>query len=155
MPSALPTGTTNEAVMDTYSTSPANGVNGVTGVNGNGVNGIHNGLVNGKTNGHSSHNHSNGHINGHTNGHSNGHSNGYSDSLPTPGSPSPAEPVAVIGMSIRFPGDATSPEAFWDMLVEGRSAWSEIPSSRFNVDAWYHPNPDRIDAVCICIRENT
>ncbi|KAH6626290.1 phenolpthiocerol synthesis polyketide synthase ppsA [Chaetomium sp. MPI-SDFR-AT-0129] len=156
MPSALPTGTPNEAAMDTYST---NGVNGVNGVNGNGVNGTHNGSVNGGTNGHSSHNHSNGHSNGHTNGHNNdhtnghsngplnGHSNGHSDSLPAPGSPSPAEPVAVIGMSIRFPGDATSPEAFWDMLVEGRSAWSEIPSSRFNVDAWYHPNPDRIDAM--------
>lgn len=59
------------------------------------------------------------------------------------------EPVAIIGMSIRFPGDATSPEAFWDMLVAGRSAWSEIPASRFNIDAWYHANPDRIDAVCV------
>ncbi len=57
------------------------------------------------------------------------------------------EPIAIIGMSIRFPGDATSPDAFWDMLVAGRSAWSEIPASRFNIDAWYHGNPDRIDAV--------
>lgn len=59
----------------------------------------------------------------------------------------PSEPIAVVGMSIRFPGEATSPEAFWDMLVAGRSAWSEIPKNRFNVDAYYHPNPDRIDAV--------
>ena len=62
-------------------------------------------------------------------------------------SPLAMEPVAIIGMSIRFPGDATSPDAFWDMLVAGRSAWSEIPTSRFNIDAWYHENPDRIDAV--------
>ncbi len=52
-------------------------------------------------------------------------------------------------MSIRFPGDATSPDAFWDMLMAGRSAWSEIPANRFNIDAWYHEDPDRIDAVRI------
>ena len=52
-------------------------------------------------------------------------------------------------MSIRFPGDATSPDAFWDMLMAGRSARSEIPANRFNIDAWYHEDPDRIDAVRI------
>ncbi|KAK4242263.1 hypothetical protein C8A03DRAFT_40391 [Achaetomium macrosporum] len=57
------------------------------------------------------------------------------------------EPIAIIGMSIRFPGEATSPETFWDMLVAGRSARSEIPANRFNIDAFYHPNPDRIDAM--------
>lgn len=64
-------------------------------------------------------------------------------------SPPATEPIAVIGMSIRFPGDATSPDAFWDMLMAGRSAWSEIPANRFNIDAWYHEDPDRIDAVRI------
>lgn len=32
-------------------------------------------------------------------------------------------PIAVIGYGIRFPGDATSPEAFYRMLSEGRDAW--------------------------------
>ncbi|MGJ5894034.1 beta-ketoacyl synthase [Streptomyces sp. V2] len=30
------------------------------------------------------------------------------------------ESVAVVGLSCRFPGDADSPDAFWDLLVQGR-----------------------------------
>ncbi len=29
------------------------------------------------------------------------------------------EPVAIIGFSATFPQDATSPEAFWQMLIQG------------------------------------
>ncbi len=50
--------------------------------------------------------------------------------------------VAIIGMSCRFPGDATSPEAFLDMLKKGGTAWSEVPRERFDIDAYYHPSHD-------------
>ncbi|KAI1124687.1 putative polyketide synthase [Nemania abortiva] len=53
-------------------------------------------------------------------------------------------PVAVVGMACRFPGDATSPAAFYDMLVNGRSAWSEVPKNRYNIDAYWHPSKDRV-----------
>ncbi len=56
-------------------------------------------------------------------------------------------PIAVIGLSLQFPGDATSPEAFWRMLAEAKSARTEIPKDRFNVDAFYHPDPTRKDNV--------
>ena len=51
-------------------------------------------------------------------------------------------PIAVVGMSCRFPGGANNPEQFWSMLSEGKSAWTKVPSSRFNEEAFYHPSPD-------------
>ena len=59
------------------------------------------------------------------------------------------EPIAVIGFAARLPQDATTAESFWQLLCEGRSARSEIPKDRFNIDAFYHPDPDRIDAVSL------
>lgn len=59
--------------------------------------------------------------------------------------PDPA--IAVVGLDLKFPGDATSPEAFFDMLLQGRSALTDIPKDRYNIDAFYHPDPDRAGAV--------
>ncbi|KAI1873437.1 hypothetical protein JX265_005059 [Neoarthrinium moseri] len=53
-------------------------------------------------------------------------------------------PIAVVGMSCKFAGDATSPEKFWELLAEGRSAWSPIPESRFNLGGVYHANHENI-----------
>ncbi len=52
-----------------------------------------------------------------------------------------AEPVAVVGIGCRFPGDVTGPESFWDLLAEGRNAISRIPADRWDADAFYHPDP--------------
>ena len=54
------------------------------------------------------------------------------------------KPVAVVGLACRYPEDATSPPALFEMLFKGRSAWSEVPSNRFNIDSYWHPNKDRI-----------
>ena len=58
------------------------------------------------------------------------------------------EPIALIGMSLRFPQDAVSPDKFWQLLVEGRSTLTEIPKDRFNLEAFYHPDPSRCNTVC-------
>nr|WP_129677809.1 type I polyketide synthase [Candidatus Chloroploca sp. Khr17] len=50
------------------------------------------------------------------------------------------EPIAVIGMACRFPG-ADSPEAFWEMLAQGRDMVQPIPSERWDNEACYHPTP--------------
>ncbi|KAI0126592.1 putative polyketide synthase [Xylariales sp. AK1849] len=52
-------------------------------------------------------------------------------------------PIAIIGMSCRFPADATSPERLWQMVANAQEAWSKWPADRFNSDAFYHPNPER------------
>ena len=50
------------------------------------------------------------------------------------------EPLVVVGMSIKFPQDATSAESFWQLLMERRSAVTEFPKSRLNADAFYDDN---------------
>jgi acyl transferase domain-containing protein len=52
------------------------------------------------------------------------------------------EPVAIVGMACRFPGGATDPERLWTLLRSGRDACVEIPSSRWDVDRYYDPDPD-------------
>ncbi|MGB3292556.1 MAG: type I polyketide synthase [Phormidesmis sp.] len=52
------------------------------------------------------------------------------------------EPIAIIGMGCRFPGEATSPEKFWQLLAAGRDAISTIPSERWDVEAYYDPDPE-------------
>ena len=52
------------------------------------------------------------------------------------------EPIAVIGMGCRFPGGASDPDSFWDLLVQGRDAINKVPSDRWDIDALFDPDPD-------------
>src|SRR5262245_51479191 len=52
------------------------------------------------------------------------------------------EPIAIVGMACRFPGGATDPDAFWRLLHEGRDAITEVPADRWDIDAYYDPDPD-------------
>ncbi|KAL2831410.1 hypothetical protein BDW59DRAFT_182083 [Aspergillus cavernicola] len=59
-------------------------------------------------------------------------------------SPEPAgDDIAVIGVACRFPGEATGPQQFWDLLCKGRSAYSSA-SKRWNVDAFHHSTRGRL-----------
>ncbi len=42
------------------------------------------------------------------------------------------EPIAIIGMACRFPGQVDSPEAFWHLLQRGGDAITEVPSQRWD-----------------------
>lgn len=53
------------------------------------------------------------------------------------------EPVAIIGIGCRFPGGANSPEAFWRLLRDGVDAITEVPPDRWNIDAFYDPDPTK------------
>ena len=59
------------------------------------------------------------------------------------------EAIAVIGFSLKFPGDADSPASFWSMLENGRSAMSEWPQDRLTMDAFYHRDNTAAERVCI------
>ena len=52
------------------------------------------------------------------------------------------EPIAIVGMGCRFPGNANSPEAFWQLLRDGVDTISEVPSQRWDKDKYYNPDPN-------------
>ncbi|MEL6354895.1 MAG: type I polyketide synthase [Cyanobacteria bacterium J06627_28] len=52
------------------------------------------------------------------------------------------EPIAIVGMACRFPGEADTPKAYWELLKEGVDAVGEIPPQRWPVDAHYDENPE-------------
>ncbi|MFF4918085.1 SDR family NAD(P)-dependent oxidoreductase [Streptomyces tendae] len=60
-----------------------------------------------------------------------------------PSTPAAAdEPMAIIGMSCRFPGDVESPEDLWRLVAEARDAIDVMPGDRgWDVDALYDPTP--------------
>ena len=58
-------------------------------------------------------------------------------------------PIAIVGMSCKFSGDATSPETLWELCEQGRSGWSEIPSSRFNSKAFLDGDHEKVGMVCV------
>jgi hypothetical protein len=76
-------------------------------------------------------------VNGHFNG-----VNGGGDGAHTAPIEDKLEPIVIVGMDLRFPQDATSPEEFWEMLSKGRSAMSPVPETRWDVNAFYHPDPE-------------
>ncbi|WP_458575929.1 SDR family NAD(P)-dependent oxidoreductase, partial [Streptomyces sp. ALB3] len=53
------------------------------------------------------------------------------------------EPIAIVGMSCRFPGDARSPEQLWQLVADGSDAITGFPPDRgWDTDGLHHPDPD-------------
>jgi acyl transferase domain-containing protein len=46
------------------------------------------------------------------------------------------EPIAICGMGLRLPGGIQNGEDFWQLLINGRDARAEIPTSRFAIDGF-------------------
>lgn len=52
------------------------------------------------------------------------------------------ERIAVVGMGCRLPGGASTPDGLWRLLCNGEDAIKEVPPERWDVDAFYDPDPD-------------
>ena len=51
-----------------------------------------------------------------------------------------SEPIAIIGMSCRFPG-ASNCKEYWELLKNKQNAVTEIPKERWPINDFYDPDP--------------
>ncbi|MDX2878207.1 SDR family NAD(P)-dependent oxidoreductase, partial [Streptomyces ipomoeae] len=53
------------------------------------------------------------------------------------------EPIAIVGMSCRFPGGANSAEELWRLVADGTDAVTGFPTDRgWDLASLHHPDPD-------------
>ncbi|BBM86385.1 type I polyketide synthase [Candidatus Uabimicrobium amorphum] len=50
------------------------------------------------------------------------------------------EPLAIVGIGCRFPGGASHPQKFWELLLNGTDAIIDVPQDRWDMRKYYSSN---------------
>lgn len=69
--------------------------------------------------------------------------------LADPALPS-SEPIAIVGIGCRLPGNISSAEQYWQFLRNGQDAITGVPAERWNADAYFDPDtlaPGKINSL--------
>ena len=51
------------------------------------------------------------------------------------------EPLAIVGIGCRFPGGASDPDRYWQLLHDGIDAVTDVPRERWDVERFYDADP--------------
>ncbi len=57
------------------------------------------------------------------------------------------EPIAIVGIGCRFPGEVNSPKEFWAALKAGFNGITDVPADRWSIEEYYDPNPDKAGKI--------
>ncbi|MDV9168538.1 SDR family NAD(P)-dependent oxidoreductase [Streptomyces sp. W16] len=56
-----------------------------------------------------------------------------------------AEPIAIVGIGCRYPGEVTGPDSLWNLVLAGRDVVGDLPANRgWDTESLYDPVPGRV-----------